>query len=280
MEARACAQVPFLQEHCSEPARQGTMGHAVLAGLFQDAFAGDWQQASAVVNTTPARLTGLAPWCADAVKHCLAYGLDLVRSYVSRHASLEVLVEQRLDGKGINVPAGGSADLILLCKDSHGTIEQVIVIDWKTGFVSQGEAADHLQLACYAVMAFDAWRPSNGVVVHLAMGRRQEFSSALYDGPALTAVRRRITAASTAAQLPEPELVPSITACRYCKALAFCAAAREHFMTAADQLSLFGATPADRVQLAQAAAIAKRFMQEADALAKQWRTEATEEAQS
>lgn len=272
MEARACALVPAMRDWCSEPARQGTMGHAVLAGVFQDAFAGDWSQAASVIDTLPGRMVGIADWCKDAVRHCVSYGLDLVRNHVPNYQDISVQVEQHLEGDGIGVAAGGSADLILIL-GTKGVTELVVVVDWKTGFVSQGDAADHLQLACYAVMAADRWKPRHGVIVHLAMGRRREFTSALYDAEGLEAARQRIAKAALLARDPAPELRPSITACRYCKALAFCAAAREHIMTAADQFALFGAEPTDRVQLAQAAAIAKRFHQEADALAKHWRDE-------
>jgi hypothetical protein len=125
-------------------------------------------------------------------------------------------------------------------------------------------------------MAADRWKPSHGVVVHLAMGRRREFSSAHYDAPTIAAVRERIRRAVAAARAPSPRLNPCVTACRYCKALAFCRAAREHIMDANEALALFGADPADRVQLAQAAVIAKRFAKEAEELAKLWRAQEAE----
>lgn len=271
MEARAVEQIPGLRDMCSEPAHQGTLGHAVLAGVLSDAFSGDWSRAAEVIAGIEPRMSGLAYWTKDAVRNCLAYAMDLIRSLSQRYARIEILVEIKLDGSGIDVPAGGSADLIVLCFDGAGRCMRLVIDDHKCGFVSQGDAADHLQLGGYAVMGFDRWRPVEGVEVHLAMGRRREFSSAMYDAQAIAGVRARIKAASAAATVEAPELRPSLKACRYCRALILCRAFREHVMDARDQFALFGFDPADRIALQDAAALAKRFAQDADAALKQAR---------
>jgi hypothetical protein len=278
MEARAVRLVPTLRDLCSEAARQGTMGHEVMAGVARDAFAGDWSQAQAVISGIEGRMAGLAYWCKDAVRTCIAYLCDLVRRHIPRYPNVQILAEERLPGDGILIPRGGTADLVLLCRDADGVLDLVVVVDWKTGFVSQGEAADHLQLACYAVMAADRWKPRHGVVVHLAMGRRKEFSSAMYDSEAVAGVRARIQRAVLAARAEAPPLRPSLKACRYCKALLLCRAAREYLMDAFDQLALFGAEPADRLQLADAIALAKRFAADGDAVLKQMRAQEADAA--
>lgn len=268
MEARAVQQVPELRDLCSEPARQGTMGHAVLAGVLSDAFAGDWSRAAEVIAGVEPRMSALAYWTKDAVRACLAYAMHLIQRLSHRYARIEILVEVKLDGAGIDVPAGGSADLIIVCFDGAGRCMRLVIDDHKCGFVSQGEAADHLQLGGYAVMGFDRWHPVEGVEVHLAMGRRHEFSCALYGAQAIEGVRARIKAASAAARVPAPELRPCLKACRYCRALIFCRPAREFIMDARDQLALFGFDPAGRLDLQDAAALAKRFAQDADAVLK------------
>jgi hypothetical protein len=276
MEARAVALIPALRDMCSEPARQGTLGHEVIAGMINDAFAGDWSQAAAIIAGMEGRMAGLAYWCKDAVRHCIAYAFDLIRRHVPRYCRIEVLTERKLAGRGIKVPRGGSADLVLLCYDDAGVLDLVVVVDWKCGFTYQGEAADHLQLGCYAVMCADAFGPRHGVDVHLAMGRRHEFSSAHYDGATIEGVRLRITAAGARARTADPELRACLKACRYCRALTTCGAAREFMMTTINEVQHFGADPADRVQLAEVAALAKRFAADADALAKHWRAQEAE----
>lgn len=271
MEARAVRLVPFLRDLCSEPARQGSAGHAALYGVTVDAFAGDWSNAQAVIAGIEGRMAGLSGWTKDGVRACMAYVCALVASATRRFARVDVLGEEHLDGAGIDIPRGGTVDLVLLCYDSAGILVLVIVEDHKLGFVSQGDAADHLQLGAYGVMACDRWHPRDGVEVHLAAGRRHEFTSAMYDAPTIAAVRARLKAAGARARAEAPELRPSLKACRYCRALLFCRPAREFIMDARDQLALFGFDPADRLALQDAAALAKRFAQDADAVLKQAR---------
>jgi len=275
-EAAAVKLVPALRDMTTEAAHQGTLGHEVLADIARDAFAGDWSRAEEVIKGMHVRMNGLLPWCKDAVRTCTVYLCDLVRRYVPRYPLMQILAEIHLPGEGLLIPRGGTADLVLLCMNEHGELELVIVVDWKTGFVYQGEAADHLQLGCYAVMASDQYRPKNGVIVHLAMGRRHEFSSALYEQEAITGVRNRIRAGVTNALSIHAVHRPCLKACRFCKAMCFCIPLRNHLMSAIDELAMFGADPADRVAIAEMARLAKRFVAEADALAKHWRAQETE----
>lgn len=271
MEARAVRLVPFLRDICSEPARQGTLGHEVLAGVGRDAFAGDWSRAQQIVAGIEGRMAHLAGWTKDGVRACLAYLCALVATNVRRFARVDVLEEEHLDGAGIDIPRGGTADVVLLCYDADGALALVIVCDYKCGFVSQGEAADHLQLGGYAVMAWDRWHPRAGVEVHLAAGRRHEFTSAHYDAPTIAAVRARLRQAGAAARAVAPELRPSRTACRYCRAFTLCRAYREHFMDAREQAALFGFDAVDRLALQEAVDLAKAFAKAGDAVLKQAR---------
>jgi len=271
MESKAVALVPAMLSLASVPAIQGTLGHEVIAGVARDGFAGDWSRAAEVIAGVESRMLGLETWTKDAVRACVAYLVDLIKRHVPRYPRMVVLAETHLDGACIDIPRGGTADLILLGYTATDELELVIVADWKTGFVSQGDAADHLQLGAYAAMAAERWKPTRGVVVHLAMGRRREFTSAHYDQAALLAVGQRIKAAVAAARADEPRISPNLTSCRYCKALAFCRPARDRIMESIEDLRLFGADPSNRVQLANDAALAKAFTREAEALAKLWR---------
>ncbi len=280
MESRACALVPGLVDLSSVPAQEGTKGHEVLAGLFGDAFAGDWSYAPHVFARMEDRLGCLAAWCKDAVRGCVAYALQVIRGLSERFSSIEVLTEIKLDGTQCGIVRGGTADLVILCRQvAGGPVVEVHVIDHKCGFLSQGEAADHLQLAIYAVMSWDKWHPPSGVTVHLSAGRRREYSAGLYDAELITVVRERVRSAVVRSLHPRPQINPARRACYYCRALPFCRPARNYLMKANEELFLFGADPADRVALADAAAIAKRFAQAADDVAKLWRKEEEEAAQ-
>lgn len=271
MEDRATRLVPGLEDLTSEAARQGTLGHEVLAAICKEAFIGDWSGAEAVIAGIEPRMVHLAHWCRDAVRACLTYLLGVLRRLTADHGRVQVLAETWLDGTHLGIPRGGTADLILLITDRDGRLIEVHIIDWKTGFLSQGEAADHVQLGTYASMAAARWPRAQRFVVHLAMGRRREFSSALYQSAELAAISHRIRAAVAAATSPTPTLRPSLTGCRYCRALPLCQAARDHVMHAAQEHALLGADPANRIRLAEDAAIAKRFTVAAEALAKLWR---------
>jgi hypothetical protein len=280
MEARICALVPALRDLVSEPARQGTLGHSALAGVLGDAFAGDWSRAQEVIAGIEGRMAGMAYWTKDATRAALAYGLGAIQRMANSYRSIRILVEHRLAGACIEVPSGGSADLIILCYHAH-SIARAVVIDWKLGWCSQGEAGDHLQLGCYAAMTWNVYTPPEGVEVHLAMGRRREFSAAMYDRQAIDGIRSRIKACVRAARAEAPTLRPSIHACRYCRALVLCRAAREEkIMTSIEQFALFGAEPSERIALQEAVAMAKRFAAEGDALMKLWRAQEAEAHQS
>lgn len=280
MEARAIAQCPSI-DHVRRPAAdQGTRGHAVIAQTLALIYHGPdgWgHPADALAIMAPA-MEALEPWTRDAVRRCVAYAVALVDQAIQGELDISVQVEMHLSGKGIDIGRGGTADLILVCRvPGYSEVAWVIVADWKLGYLEQEHAADHLQLAAYAVMAWDKYQPKR-VTVHLGQGRRQEFTSANYDAQAIQGARDRIKSAVHEANADSPELRPCIDACRYCKSILFCKPLRERIMDAADSLALFGADPKDRIKLAEDAALARRFAEDARELAKAWQAEIQSDA--
>lgn len=280
MEARALSLVPALARITHAVAEQGTLAHAVKAqtlALIYHQSAGRMDMGTAMAKMAGA-LARLEPWAADACRRCVVYVVALVDQLEGEGYRVQVHVEMHLPGTGVGIKRGGTADVVLLCWKG-AELRRVVVEDTKTGFLDQGEAADHVQLSVYAVMAWDKYLPAEPVDIHLAQGRRREFSAARFDPPTIVGVRGRIKAAVAGAFAPRPELRPSIDACRYCKALTHCRAAREYIMHAAEELALFGDTVADRVGLMDAAAVARRFAEEVRALQKEW-TKENQQAQS
>ena len=275
MEARAVAQVPAIERMSRPAADQGTIGHAVVAQTLSLIYhrPGGWGNPADAFALMASHIEDLEAWTRDAVRRCVSYAVALIEKAAKDYRWVTVQIERHLSGKGIDIKRGGTADLIVVCQNQQGDAIKCIVADWKLGFLDQGHAADHLQLACYAVMTWDKYRPEDLVEGHLAQGRRQEFTCATYDSLAIMGVRDRIKSAVWEAIKDEPELNPCIDACRYCKALLFCAPLRERLMHAAEQLALLGADPRDRLRLAEDAALCRRFAEDARELAKVWSAE-------
>jgi hypothetical protein len=269
MEGRICQAIPGWQDKTSAIAEQGTMAHAVIAQALALMYHSPvcLAQDQALVHLAGA-LERLEPWSRDAARRSVAYAASLVDIWRSKGYQVTVQIEMHLSGKGIGINRGGTADLVLLCATKHHLA--VLVVDWKTGFLDQGEACEHRQLGAYAVMAADKHQPDH-MEVHLAQARRKEFSAGYFDDQAVADIRSAVLAAVSAAQEEKPPLRPSIDACRYCKALPLCAAARNHIMHAAERHALLGTDPTDRAKLAEDAALARRFAEEARELAKLWR---------
>ncbi len=295
MEAAAVAQTPALEQISRPAAEQGTLGHSVVAKLLALTYQGPdgWQEPAVALAQIANLEAGLESWAADGVRRCFAYAVALVDRERKANGGMTpiIVIERHLVGDGVLIVRGGTADLILI---STG---RIVVVDWKLGFLDQGHAADHLQLATYAVMARDKYGPKN-IEVHLAQGRRQEFSSALYSQNDIEAARDRVRVAVAGAKAAHPPLRRDIDACRYCRALTACRQVRDHL----EDLEMWGApgtpiamlatgrdaladlsTDAGRVELDRlrgvAAAfkddpLARRFNEETRALQQVWRNAA------
>jgi hypothetical protein len=279
MEARVARAVPAIMRMERKAAEQGTKGHAVAAatlGLIY--YARPWQEPAAALAKMQAGLAELEPWAADATRRCISYVVALVDREVAAGYRVGVLVEMHLSGKGVDIPRGGTADVVIVCRGADGCVVRVIVVDHKLGWLDQGHAADHPQLGTYAVMAWDRWSTTAEVEVHLAQGRRMDFTSALYRDEEIEFMRSRARAIVAGALDDSAELTPAIDACRYCKSITHCRALRERIMNARDELALFGDAATDRVKLAEDAALARRFAEEARELAKVWQAESLKAA--
>lgn len=269
MEARAITAMPVLELLESPQAITGTLCHLLIAQTLTMIYHGEgptFQPPEDCLAKMAGAMAQLTEWDRDVVRRCVAYAVALIDKHVPNRDG--IIIEKKLCGKLVGIPRGGTADLVLVAGDI------VIVIDQKCGFLDQGPADEHEQAAAYAVMAFDKWHPRE-VHVHIAQGRlspSKRFTSAIYSAEAIEVARRFVIGLVAEAAKPTARLTPSITACRYCKALVVCRAAREHFMRANDDLAMFGVPDSDdeRVRLAEAAQIAKAFADQVKALQRAW----------
>lgn len=228
MEAAVRDLLPELE---SEDASLGTKVHAAVAEFiekgvklgvpFSELFRPDVQIRHQ-----------LDSWSWACVERCVDFALALVAKY--EIAPNNILVEHHLDMADLSVERGGTADLILV-----DPFKQVIVIDWKTGMLVQEDADTHDQLSVYAIAAARTFKVDK-VQVYLYQPRAEESaraSAAVFDAAALKSNEAWVRKVSFDAQDPDADLRPSFSACKFCKALAVCPAAKEFVMRASEAIA-------------------------------------------
>lgn len=261
--------IPALERLESPQAATGTLCHMIIAQILGLIYHGDgptWNDPDWAFDRTAALMARLTDWDREVVRRCVAYAIHLVDRHKPNRDG--ILIERKLPGHWIGVARGGTIDFGII------VMPRVIIADWKAGFLDQGPADEHEQSACYACMAWDKYQPDE-VEVHLAQGRlspRRRFSAAVYDAAAIERARVFAVSFVKAALMPDAAINPTIKACRYCKALVVCRAARERIMKANEELAMFGPpeSPEERMHLAESAQIAARFAATVKDLQKEW----------
>ncbi len=199
-----------------------------------------------------AQAAGLDSWSVRCVQLCCEFARDLIASHGIEREN--VLTEHALDMTEIfGFTKSGTADLVLVVP-----FRKVIVVDWKAGFLDQGDADDHDQLSIYGIAAAATFKAEE-VLVYLYQPRTEKkhrASAATFSGHALAANRAWIAAVVRRARADHPELSPSFDACKFCKALTRCAAAKEWIMHATEAAALIG-NPNDPDAWGELCAVAK-----------------------
>ena len=271
MEARVCADDPGLERWTSDAANMGTMAHDAIAQTLSVLwFTSAAETAEDAMQQTEGMQQRLDTWTKAVVRGCVSYAVDVMTALRASHPGqrVRIFIERHLSGEVVGIKRGGTADLILVCGDD------LIIVDWKCGFLYQGSAATHWQMHTYAVLAYEKYRPKR-IVAHLAQGRLGNFSAAEYYEADIARLRNMVASIVTESEWEHAALCPSpsIDACGYCKALTRCREAGDYIMRACDEAALFGTENADRVKLANDAALAKRFVEAVKEQQKRWREE-------
>lgn len=206
----------------ADDAALGTLVHALGAALLNN-------------EPEPPECAELNSWD----RYCAKIYVDFVRELaVARGIDADnILVEHHLDGAGLGMVNGGTADCVLV-----DPFKRAIVIDLKSGMNDQGEAADHDQLAAYAIMAANSFKV-DVVEVHIFQPRAEEslrHSSAKYTTEEMTANITWIRDVTAAAREDDTDVNASFTACEHCKALPHCAEAKGFIMRTKEALALMG----------------------------------------
>jgi len=276
MESRAVAAIPALARLSSEQADIGTTCHRItaqwLSCLFQAPVENpDPKDVERVMGNT---LKPLSEWDQSCIRKAVAYAVALVAKHKPTPSGVHI--EVRLTSAGLFQRIyGGTADLVILKSYmiSGRWYRDAIVVDWKFGFLSQGEARDSRQLAAYAFLAAEHFNCVNAEV-HLFAPRLDECTAVRYERKDLDSFQKALIHTITQARSEDAECRPSLKACRYCKALVICRAVREAMMKAIDSGAIYCATTdEERMKLNQDATLCRRFAEEAAKVQKEWQTE-------
>lgn len=266
----ACEGAPLMQAHvltldgeptASDVADLGTDGHDRIAKAIEfwkndDAVARrDWGDVIAHA-CNEAAAEGVDAWTVRCIQSCLEFARDLIAKHGIEVDN--VLTEHPLDMAALGFQRKGTADLVLVIPG-----ELVIVIDWKLGFIDQGEADDHDQTQAYAAAAAETFNAKE-VLVWLVQPRapkEHRRTGATYDADTLRANRAWTVAVLNRSRSATPQLHAGYSQCVYCKALHRCPEAKRYIMDAQEALSTIGA-PLDGTgfaDLIDAAKLAEKF---------------------
>jgi hypothetical protein len=150
----------------------------------------------------------------ELVDRCNALVMEL------RGENGRVYREERLSVIGSNFEeiTFGTVDVLIVKED------KAVIIDWKFGRNEVEEAANNIQLGCYAVGAAQKWGVSS-VECHVFQPRIGHRSN--YTFTDLSAVRESIEELIEIAEGSEWRLNPSEKTCQYCRAKIDCPASRK-----------------------------------------------------
>lgn len=268
----ACEGAPLMQAHVvaldGEPptapeAELGTDGHRFIAEAIEGwKLAQDTGEHGACWGDTialacnEAAAAGLDAWTVRCIQHCLEFARDLIAKH-DIHPD-NVLTEHPLDMAALGFQRKGTADLVLVIPG-----KLVIVVDWKLGFIDQGEADDHDQTQAYASAAAETFNAKE-VLVWLVQPRAEKAhrrTGATYDADTLRANRAWTVAVLNRSRSSAPQLRAGYSQCVHCKALHRCPEARRYIVDTQEALAALGA-PLDGdgyADLIGAAKLAEKF---------------------
>jgi len=265
-----CEGAPLMQAQAvladGEPpasplAQMGNDGHGFVASaitLWRDSADStpiQWGEAIAMA-CSDATAAGLDAWTVRCIQMCADFARDLVQKYDIEPDN--VLVEHPLDMAALGFAAKGTADLVLVIP---GTL--AVVVDWKLGYVDQGEADDHDQTQAYAAAAAETFNAKE-VLVWLVQPRAEKAhrrTAATYDAETLRANRAWTVAVLNRSRSDAPQLHAGYGQCCYCKAQHRCPEAKRFIMDTREALHVLG-SPLDGegyADLISAGKLAEKF---------------------
>ncbi|HYE07695.1 MAG TPA: DUF2800 domain-containing protein [Planctomycetota bacterium] len=257
-----CAAAPAMQaavvnafgeEEAADEADVGTKIHHYVAEvieIWRDHGDVEWGKVIASI-CNDAQRDGLDTWSVRCIQLCAEFARDLIAKHKVEREN--VLTEQRLNMEGAGFRRGGTADLVLILP-----FKRIIVVDWKAGFLDQGDADQHDQLGVYGASAAVTYL-ADDVIVYLFQPRAERERRATaghYDAKKLRDTAAWSVAVNDRCRQPNPEVTPAYDACKHCKALHRCAPAKEWTVNVLEAIALIG-KPTDPDAWGEAVAAAK-----------------------
>jgi hypothetical protein len=206
-----------------------------------------------------AAASGLNRWDTNCVQTCLEFYRDLITK--EEIDPENVLTQHALDMVGFGFTRKGTADLILVVP-----FREIFIVDLKAGFLDQGDADEHDQIAAYGVAGAETFSVKK-VTVMLFQPRNEKsrrITAGLFEADALRETAEWVREVTEFARFPHAEVVASYTGCNYCKALTTCPVARKYAMKVSEILAspIGPQTSADYGDLANRSKIAEKLGKE------------------
>jgi hypothetical protein len=216
---------------------------------------GDWT-AAANMACDKAAARGMDSWSVYCIRSTLEFYASLVAKYEIEPEN--ILVEHKLDMESTGFHRKGTADLVLVIP-----FKMVVIVDLKAGFVDQGEAEDHDQMAVYSSAAAETFKAEK-VIVWLWQPREKpanRASSAVFDATTLRATTAWSRDVLERSRNPKASLKAGFTQCATCPALRRCPVARRFIMDAREAIAVLGAptTPESWGEAIGAAKLAEKW---------------------
>lgn len=221
-----------------------------------------WQDGAEIEDAisfakTKAKAGGVDSWSVFCLNFALVTASSIIDRYQIKRENC--YIEKKLDMTSLGLLNGGTADLVFVADGN-----QVIIVDYKFGWIDQGEAIDHEQIACYAAAAaraYDCKKAIAYIIQPRAESDHRVPAPALFEKEDITATEIWTKSIATKARRESAELTPNYWACINCKAIGKCRAAKEWIMNAKQALDWIGwpTTPEDAAEALGAAKTAEKM---------------------
>ncbi len=203
-----------------------------------------------------AAAAGMDSWSVHCIQTTLEFYRDIIAKYEIEREN--VLVEHALDMASAGFQRKGTSDLVLVIP-----FKLIVIVDLKFGFVDQGDAEDHDQMATYAAAAAVTFKAPK-VITYLWQPRAERdrrATAAEFDASALRATADWSRATLEASRSPTAELRADFPQCSTCPALRRCAEAKRFIVNVTECLEVCGppTSPEDWGQAISAAKLAEKW---------------------
>ena len=111
----------------------------------------------------------------------------------------------------------GTVDVLVDTRDGYA-----VIVDWKFGRAEVSDVSSTMQLAGYAILAFEAREHIQAIDAYIYQPRTGTIQKARFDRDDLAEYQKAIKETIAACLLKDPPLAASWDACAYCSAISIC----------------------------------------------------------